>query len=84
MPPYLLLRVTHFKWKSCDLGISRLVIGNRTNDLHVRKAAADILNMQLCTTHSGCPLFLVFADAENLILKEKKNLNVLQAVVQCV
>jgi hypothetical protein len=50
------------------------VIGNRTNNLHVQKAAAIILNMQLCTTHSGCPLFLVFADAENLILKEKKTL----------
>jgi len=84
MPACLLLRVTQFKRISCLLGISRLVIGNRTNDLHVQKAAANILNMQLGITHSGCPLFLVFADAENLILKEKKNSNVLQAVVQCV
>jgi hypothetical protein len=45
--------VTHFTQISCRLGISRLVIGNRTEVLHVRKSAANILNKQLCTTEGG-------------------------------
>ena len=48
VPAYLPLHVTHFKRIYFRLGISRLVIGNRTVDLHLQKAAANILNKQLC------------------------------------
>ena len=49
----ILTCVKHFKRISCRLGMSRLVIGNRTDVLHVRKTASSILNKQLCTTDSG-------------------------------
>ena len=59
---------------SCRLGISRLVLVNRTGDLHVQKPAANILNMQLCTTDSGWSCLLGFADAENLLILKENTL----------
>jgi hypothetical protein len=47
------LCVTHFKRISCRLGLSRLVIGNRTEVLHVQKRDANILNKQLCKPTAG-------------------------------
>jgi hypothetical protein len=58
VPAYWLLRVTHFKRIFCRLGISHLVIGNRTDDLYVHKPAANILNKQLCTTDNGWSFLL--------------------------
>jgi len=40
--------MTHFKRISCRLSISRLVIRNRTDDLHTQKPI-HVLNKQLCT-----------------------------------
>ena len=65
------LRVIHFKRISCRLGISRLVIRNRTVVLHVQKAAANILYNQLCKLTAVGPSCWRFVHAENIIfLKE--------------
>jgi hypothetical protein len=48
------------------------VIGNRNEVLLVQKAAANILNKQLCKPTAGGPSFCWFDDAENIpFLKEK-------------
>ena len=76
--------MTHFKENSCRIGISRLLLGNRTDELHVETAATNILNKLLCTTKSRCSFVLGFSDAENFIILKEKLPNMLQDVVPSV
>ena len=70
VPAYLPLHVTHFKRISFRLGISRLVIRNRT-EVHSQKTAANILNTQLCKPTVGGHSCCWFDEAENILyLKE--------------
>jgi hypothetical protein len=74
VPAFWLLCVTHFKRISYRLGISLLVIGDRTEVHHVQKAAANILNKQLCKPSERGPSCWGFDDVDNILFLKEKTL----------